>query len=114
MDKKKNNILEKLRYLIRVIQNKPTPKTVLDYNAYILGIKNYFKVATHINIDFGIITYRLTKTMHNRLKSIGKYGIPISPSETYKRLHKNNFKTYKIAGLYLFPLGDTQTSNAMN
>ena len=52
--------------------------------------------------------------MYNRLKSIGKYGRPIKPSETYKRLHKNNFKTYKIAGLYLFPLGDIQTRNAMN
>ena len=86
----------------------------MDYNAYILGIKNYFKVATHINIDFGKIAYRLSKTMYNRLKPIGKYGKPIKPSETYKRLHKNNFRTYKIAGAYLFPLGDIQTRNAMN
>lgn len=114
MDKKIEDILEKLRYLIRKIQNKPTPFTVMDYNAYILGIKNYFKVATHINKDFGKIAYRLIRTMYNRLKPIGKYGKPIKPSETYKRLHKNNFRTYKIAGAYLFPLGDIQTSNAMN
>jgi hypothetical protein len=62
----------------------------------------------------GKIAYLLTKTMYNRLKSIGKYGIPINPSETYKRLHKNKFKAYKIASLYLFPLGDTQTCKAMN
>lgn len=114
MDKKMKNILEKLRYLIREIQNKPVPKTAMDYNAYILGIKNYFKVATHVNKDFGTITHRLLKTMYNRLKPIGKYGKPINPSETYKRIHKNNFRTYKIAGVYLFPLGDTQTTNAMN
>ena len=114
MDEKMKNILEKLRYLIQRIQNNPTPQTVLDYNAYILGIKNYFKVATHINKDFGKIAYHLLKTMYNRLKPIGKYGKPIKPSETYKRLHKNNFRTYKIAGVYLFPLGDIQTSNAMN
>jgi RNA-directed DNA polymerase len=40
--------------------------------------------------------------------------IPIRPSETYKTLHKNNYRTYKIAGLYLFPLADIRTSNAMN
>jgi RNA-directed DNA polymerase len=114
MDKKVKIILKKFKDLIRRIQRNPSPKTVMDYNAYILGIKNYFKVATHINIDFGKITYRLIKTLYNRLKSIGKYGKPIKPSVTYKRLHKNNFKTYKIAGLYLFPLGDIQTSNAMN
>jgi RNA-directed DNA polymerase len=114
MENKMKDILEKLRCLIREIQRKPTPHTVMNYNAYILGIKNYFKVATHINIDFGKITYRLLKTMYNRLKPIGKYGKPIKPSETYKRLHKNNFRTYKIAGAHLFPLGDIQTSNAMN
>jgi RNA-directed DNA polymerase len=114
MDNKGINILERCKYLIRKIQNNPRPKAVMDYNAYILGIKNYYKVATHINKDFGKIAYLLSKTLHNRLKSIGKYGIPIKPSETYKRLHKNNFRTYKIAGLYLFPLADSQTSNAMN
>jgi RNA-directed DNA polymerase len=114
MDKKVKIIFEKFKALIRRIQRNPSPKTVMDYNAYILGIKNYFKVATHINIDFGKIAYRLIKTLYNRLKSIGKYGKPIKPSETYKRLHKNNFRTYKITGLYLFPLGDIQTSNAMN
>ncbi|MCY9007363.1 reverse transcriptase domain-containing protein [Peribacillus frigoritolerans] len=114
MDKKMKSIQEKCKKLILEIQNNPTPKAVMNYNAYILGIKNYYKIATHINIDLGKIAYLLSKALHNRLKSIGKYGIPIKPSGTYKRLHKNNFRTYKIAGLYLFPLADIRTSNAMN
>ncbi|MFC3882024.1 HNH endonuclease signature motif containing protein [Bacillus songklensis] len=32
---------------------------------------------------------------------------------TYKRLHKNNFKTFEINGIYLFPIADIQTKNAM-
>jgi RNA-directed DNA polymerase len=114
LDKKIENIQEKARSLIRRIQKCPTPKAAMDYNTYILGIKNYYKIATHVNIDFTQIAYRLSRALHNRLKSIGKYGIPVAPSVTYKRLHKNNFKTYAIAGIHLFPLADIQTKNSMN
>jgi RNA-directed DNA polymerase len=73
MDKKAKKTLEKARNLIRKIQKSPTSKAAMDYNAYILGIKNYYKIATHVNIDFTQIAYRLSRTLHNRLKSIGKY-----------------------------------------
>jgi RNA-directed DNA polymerase len=113
-DKKSENIIRKTKEFIYKVQKNPTPKTIIRYNAYILGVKNYYKIATHVNIDFTKIAYRLSRTLYNRLKSIGKYGIPIKPSETYKRLHKNNFKTFQIAGMYLFPIADIQTNHAMN
>ena len=75
----------------------------MNYNAYILGIKNYYKIATHVSTDFSEIAYRLSRTLYNRLKSIGKYGIPIKPTETYKRFNKNNFKTFEIESIHLFP-----------
>ncbi|WP_078414826.1 group II intron reverse transcriptase/maturase [Priestia abyssalis] len=114
MDKKKKSIHEQARNLISNIQRNPTVQAINHYNAFILGVKNYYRIATHVNIDFTDIAYRLSKTLHNRLKSIGKYGIPIKPSETYKRLHKNNFKTFEISGIHLFPLADIETRNAIN
>lgn len=114
MDKKIKTILEKARKLIRDIRKNPTPRKINLYNSYILGIKNYYKIATHINLDFAKIDHRLFRTMHNRLKSIGKYGIPIKPSKTYKRIHKNKYKTYEIAGIHIYPLKDIQTKNTMN
>ncbi|WP_445506480.1 group II intron reverse transcriptase/maturase [Niallia sp. 03190] len=114
MDKKIKTILEKARKLIHDIRKNPSPKKINLYNSYILGIKNYYKIATHINFDFAKIEHRLFRTLHNRLKSIGKYGIPIKPSATYKRLHKNKYRTFEIAGIHLYPLKDIQTKNAMN
>lgn len=114
MDAKVNTILQKARKLIHEIQKSPTAKTAMNYNVYILGIKNYYKIATHVNIDFSKIAYRLSRTLYNRLKSIGKYGIPIQPSETYKRFNKNNFKTFEIGGTHLFHLADIKTVNSRN
>src|SRR5699024_298229 len=32
----------------------------------------------------------------------------------YRKFYKNSYRTYKINGIYLFPLADVQTSNNMN
>lgn len=110
---KKKQIIENLRKLICEIQKSPTQKSAYRYNAYLLGTKNYFQSATHVNKDFHEIAYRLMQTFRNRLKSAGKYGPPTKANETYKRLHKNNYKTYNIAGAYLYPISDVQTKNDM-
>ncbi|SEG86900.1 hypothetical protein SAMN04487919_14919 [Bacillus sp. ok061] len=107
--KKKKDILEKAKTRIKTIQKSPSGKTVQDYNSYVLGIKNYYKIATHVNIDFAEIAFRLSKTLFNRLKSIGKYEIPINANRLYKRLHRNNYRTFEIAGNHVYPLADIQT-----
>lgn len=74
-----------------------------------LSIKNYYKIATHVSIDFAEIAFRLSKTLFNRLKSIGKYKIPTNANALYKRTHRNNYRTFEIAGNHVYPLADIQT-----
>jgi len=114
MNKKMKSIHEQGKELIRKIQKNPISKVINHYNAYILGIKNYYRIGTHVSRDFNKLAYCLSKTLYNRLKTIGKFGIPRKPNETYKRLHKNNYKTFEINGIHLFPIADIQTRNAMN
>ena len=113
-DKKAEIIKTKLRSLIKEIQKSPTPKTVNAYNIYVMGIKNYYKYATHINKDFNKIAYQISRTLYNRLKSIGKYEVPIKPNGAYLKFNRGNSKTYKICDIYLHPLMDIQTENVMN
>lgn len=97
-------ISEQLRNLIREIKKIPIQKSTYKHNAYLLGTQNYFQSATHVNKDFHEIAYRLMQTFRNRLKSAGKYGPPIKANATYKKLNKNNYKTYNIAGAYLYQM----------
>ncbi|MBF8984827.1 group II intron reverse transcriptase/maturase [Lutibacter sp. B2] len=113
MDKKKEKIKTKLKDLIIKIQKNPTLQMVNKYNIYVIGIKNYYKYATHVNIDFHEIAYQISKTLFNRLKSIGKHEVPKIINQTYKNYHKCKFKTYKIAGLYLHVVADTQTKTTI-
>jgi len=74
--KKKEIIKNKIREKVALIRKQPLIEALNKYNSYIIGIKNYYKIATHINIDFNTIAYQISRTLYNRLNPIGKYGIP--------------------------------------
>src|SRR5699024_8871238 len=112
--KKKQEIKQKYKEHIKIIQKSPKAKNITLFNSFVIGIHNYFKKATMVNIEFAQIAYDLSRFIYNRLKSIGKYEKPKNPSKVYKKFYKNAYKTYKVNGIYLFPIADVQTSNNIN
>jgi group II intron reverse transcriptase/maturase len=43
-------------------------KLVQMYNSYLIGVHNYYCIATHVNLDFQKIAYDVKKSLYNRLK----------------------------------------------
>ena len=74
--KKKEKIKDQIREKVALIRKNSLIENLNKYNSYIMGIKNYYIIATHINIDFNTIAYQTSRTLYNRLNPIGKYGIP--------------------------------------
>ncbi|GGK26476.1 group II intron reverse transcriptase/maturase [Caldalkalibacillus thermarum] len=109
-DKKKQQIKQQAKKLIKQIQKSPSVQNVLLYNSFVLGIHNYFKKATHVNLEFSRIAYDLRRYIHNRLKGLSKYEIPVKPPPTYRKFYRNKYRTYKIADVYLYPLADVKHS----
>lgn len=112
--KKKKIIQRKIRQHIINIQKSPTYESIAKYNTYILGIQNYYRIATHVTIDFRELAYRLNKTIFNRLKTTGKWGVPRNQNITYKKYFKNNYCTFEIQKVNLYPIADIKTKNALN
>lgn len=111
--KSKEKIKQEIRKRVKEIQQNPSYRLVSNYNSYILGIRNYYEVASHVNVDFHEIAYQTLKTLYNRLKSIARYEVPRSPPPLYKRLFKNNFHTFTIKDISLFPLSDVKWKKTM-
>jgi len=110
-DKAKGKCKRLLKQKVNDIQKSPSPATTNKYNSTVLGIQNYYKVATHVNIDMQRIAFIINKSLRNRLKKFwSKTGVK---SETYKRFYKNNYKTHFIGGIAIYPLGDISTENPM-
>jgi 5-methylcytosine-specific restriction endonuclease McrA len=107
-DKAKNKCKRVLKKKVNDIQKSPSPVTTNKYNSTVLGIQNYYKVATHVNIDMQKIAFIINKSLFNRLKKIwSKTGVK---SKTYKRFYKNNYATHFIGSVAIFPLADISTT----
>ena len=114
-DEKKKDIKEKYRKLVKDINKNPTPANVFKLNEYILGLHQYFKIATHVTNEFQRMSTDLFRTMHHNFSKIGgKFEKSRGQPETYKKFYKNNYKTWKIQGIYIFPIADIRHRKSIN
>lgn len=111
---KKQKIKAEAKRHIQKLRVSPTALNALHFNSFVLGTHNYFKWATHVNLEFSRLAYDLRAYMYNRLKQIGKYEHPENPPPTYGKFYSLGFRTFKVADVYLYPLADVKTRNTMN
>jgi len=97
--------------LIKKIQKSPTTKNISLYNSYVLGTQNYYRIATHCNLDLSKIGYRLDRSIKIRWKSFTTNKG--SPSKIYLEKYKgyDRKKTY-INDSIIFPMSACKTKNA--
>jgi len=90
-----NKAVKKLKEQVIKVQRTNSAKEVSKLNSMILGLHNYYKIATHVNLDFSLIAFLVNRTLENRLKSIlNKQG---HISKTFKKYYgKYNFKDYNV------------------
>ncbi len=62
---KSKKIIKKLR---QTYNQRMEYKLIQQYNSYIIGVHNYYSIATHVNKDIQKIAYDVKKSLYNRLK----------------------------------------------
>lgn len=112
-DKANKKIKDNIRKQIKLIKHNTNEKNVNQYNAMVLGFHNYYKVATHVNLDFSKIAFDVSKNLYNRTRTIstnrGKKSI------TYEKFYgKYSCKINYICGIALFPIHAISTKAPMN
>ena len=75
-DKAQKRVKDQLAKCIKEIQHPKSEqdqrKQTFRYNSIVIGMHNYYRVATCVNLDFSPIAYAIGKQMKNRL---GKQGL---------------------------------------
>ncbi|WP_145949586.1 group II intron reverse transcriptase/maturase [Paenibacillus sp. Y412MC10] len=112
-DKAKRNVKEILKQRICEMQTKTSGDTVMRYNSAVLGVHNYYKIATDITADLGRIGYDMSRFLWNRTKQIR------SDKGQHSALFNKYYGQYKskivyIMGTPLFPIHGTRTQPPMN
>ncbi|WP_269411366.1 group II intron reverse transcriptase/maturase [Lentibacillus daqui] len=97
--------MDKRRYVVREIKK---------YNSMIIGIHEYYKLATHVNLDFSPLNYQLLTTMHNLLRQHGltKNGEYKGHDKGIKKYLKSKQMRY-LLGYPILPLGYVQMRKPM-
>jgi len=97
--KKEDEIVEKCGELLKNIKEHPNYETIHKWNAYVVGLHNYYKGMTHFNKGFNRIGWRICKLFYHTMEKSVKF--------IEEQSHKNNFmrgvyKTWGKNGYYCF------------
>lgn len=112
-EKARNSVTTKLKHQIVYMRSNYEAKQVNKLNAMILGVHNYYKIATNVSFDFNTINYLTSITLHNRLKQV--ISNKPSTSKVFKKFYgKYKGKIRTISNVSIYPLNGISTSPPMN
>lgn len=87
-------------------------KAVGAYNAYVSGVHNYYRYATHISKDIRKIAFGINRTMKNRLRERLQMQGSLLPPYIAERYGKSRQIRY-VSGQALIPIGYVQTKTPL-
>lgn len=97
---------------IKAIQANPSAKTAAVFNSQLLGLHDYFKMATHVCKDFSEIAFEVNKSLRCRLKhSLQSKG---ARSKAFQQFYEDfGGKVYFIDKIALYPIACIKTCPPM-
>ncbi len=102
--KSKQKVLGVIRHQLVKFRKCPTPEKVMNFNSNILGLQNYYKIATRISQDFNEIRHKV----HPNIKSLMFRNIFVKTKETNNIIDKfygdYNCPRFKSNGLLVYPI----------
>lgn len=112
VEKVTNELIEQVKKIQRPKDKKQAVFEIQKFNQMVEGVQNYYRYATHINIDCGIIQRRISTVIKNRLNNrVKKQGI--INSKHVKERYGGSQQIRFVDNRPLLPIGYVQTKNPM-
>jgi len=112
-DKAQQRIVQILRAKIKIMIKSPSAKNCDNYNSTILGIHNYYKIASNCNIDFNRIGFLVRKSLiYGTRKIRSSTGIK---TKAYEKFYGEfNYKIIYVAKTALYPIAGVKTRKSQS
>lgn len=115
-DKASKNIHLKAKQYLCKIQypdsRETAYKAVQNYNAFVMGVHNYYRLATNVSCDFARIAYPVLKSLKTRLKgNISSNGLC---SSLLKERYGKSRQLMYVYGFALIPISYVQHKAPLN
>ena len=108
----KTDAKEKIKEIARPSKGKTETRAIIDYNAFVMGVHNYYEMATDVSVDFGEIGYQVMKTakrLRGRLKKFPRQKPTGAVMDRYGESKQMRF----IKNLPFAPINFVQTKPPM-
>ncbi len=111
-DKAQKKCRENIRAAIGKIGREPNQWSVMRFNAMVLGLHEYYKIATNVYVDFDRIAFDVRKMLLCRTKSHrNKTGLR---SQAFQNFYGDfTGRIFNVAGIALFPINGIKTTPPM-
>lgn len=110
--KVKAELVEQVKKIQKPANHREEYREINRFNSMVIGVHNYYQIATHTNIDFSSIARRVKIVLKNRLrKRLKKAGI-LEKGYIKERYGKSGQLRF-CNGHPVIPVGFVQTKNAM-
>ena len=115
-----NNLKEQVKKIARPREHKAVADEVKIYNSMVMGIQNYYSIATNISLDCGRISFKVNKTLKDRLGTNPRVGrikkegrdLTIVEQQRYGKSAQLRYEAKSHEPLY--PLGYTKFRKPMS
>lgn len=116
-DKSMQKVLDKLLKQIKKIENPQNEKMehfeVEVYNSIVIGIHNYYRIATNVNIDMQKIAFRIERTFRKRLQKRLKKSIENPQKDYVYKTYGKSKQIRFIKNKVVAPIGYIRHKNPM-
>lgn len=113
-EKAKEKAIKAVKTGVMQLVNESTSKQVNKYNSAILGMHQYYSIASHVNKDFNEISYKTIRTIKNRLRLIVSRQIT-KRSKAFEKYYGNyKLKPRCIQGIPMFPVYGVTAKTPLN
>lgn len=107
-----NSLKEQIRIMQRPTRNSDMIKAINRYNSIVIGVHNYYEMATLVSQDMGWIAKQINTVQYNRLRGkISKNGI-INNKYLESRYGKSEQMRF-VEGVPIVPIGYVQHKSPM-
>lgn len=107
-EKAKEKAQESIKTQLKYISKNPKSYAIQNLNKIIVGMHNYYKIATNVNIDFSEINYKLLKCLENRIKP-AKTKTGYKTKEYREKYKKYSGKEIFACNMIIYPISYVQT-----
>ncbi len=109
-----SGLIEQIKRIEHPKNQNEAWKAITQYNSMVMGVHNYYRIATHVNVDFNLMARQVNCVLLNRLRRRLKKKGSLEQYKYIRDRYGASAQMRFVDGFPLCPIGFVQTKPPVN